>query len=203
MASRILSLQGRLELWAEHAHDLLTETAQVVHLAITDADLARLVQERSGEASDMPHRSWLPKVLRIVAQRADEAGEPALTSLVVRSSDQKVGPDFDAALALDDVRPATEAQREELAAQARLDCYRRYAQELPEGLEPNLHPITSLATDPRGERMGRAETPAKAPRVRAPRPSRATKPVVEEKEPQICTRCFLQLPLNGICPNCS
>lgn len=198
MASRILSMQGRLELWADHAHAVLVETAQVLHLAITDADLARLVQERSDEHSSMPARSWLPKVLRIVAQRCSDAGEPPLTALVVRGSDHHVGPDYDIALAFDDIRPANEAEREQLAAEGRLECYRRYAADVPEGAAPNLHPITSLTSDNRGL-AGPPVKPRRAPR--APKPS--TKPVVVEKAPEICPSCFLQLPMSGICPNCA
>ena len=203
MASRILSLQGRLELWAEHAHDVLTETAQVMHLAITDADLARIVQERAGVTSEMPARSWLPKVLRIVADRAHDAGEPPLTALVVRSTDHKVGPDYDAVIA----QEGLDGDREHLAALGRLDCYRRYAHGVPEDAAPNLSPITSLASDTRGttrtaRSSSRSARVASAPKERAARPPKPAKVVVVEKEPEICTSCFLQLPLSGICPNC-
>lgn len=188
-------MQGRLELWAQHAHDVLVETAQVLHLAITDADLARIVQERADEHSEMPARSWLPKVLRIVADRAAAAGEPPLTSLVVRAGDHRVAPDYDATLAQ---RPADDAERQQLAAEARLECYRRYAASVPEDETPRLAPITSLTTDTRGA-TGAAAKPVKA---RAPRAAKVTKPVVEEKAPAICMSCFLELPLSGRCPSC-
>lgn len=187
-------MQGRLELWAEHAHDVLRETAQVYHLGITDTDLARIVQLRSEQTSDMPARSWLPKVLRIVAQRAADAGEPPLTSLVVRAVDGKVGPEYAEVMAL----TGQDGDRDEAAAQARLDCYRRFAHAVPDDATPNLHPITSLASDTRGTTRA---TSRGTTRTRAA--SRPAKVVVEEKAPAICMSCFLELPLSGICPNCS
>lgn len=207
---RLMSMQQRYETWADHASVVLLETAAVHQTAITHADLAARVQERSGVRTEVPFRSWLGKVLTIVGRRTREAGEPELVSLVVQA-DGAVGPMYDAVLvACGDAAPGP-GLREQAAAEARLECNRRYAPAVPEDAQPLLRPITTVDTSPeRASQTARTNParqtarPSRAPRVpKEPKASRASRSAkAEEPAPVICPRCFLQLPLSGICPNC-
>ena len=51
---RLMSMQQRYETWADHASVLLLETAAVHQTAVTYADLAARVQERSGVSTEVP-----------------------------------------------------------------------------------------------------------------------------------------------------
>ncbi|WP_289033625.1 hypothetical protein ACF3NS_06085 [Arsenicicoccus cauae] len=207
---RLMSMQQRYETWADHASVVLLETAAVHQTAITHADLAARVQERSGVRTEVPFRSWLGKVLTIVGRRTREAGEPELVSLVVQA-DGAVGPMYDAVLvACGDAAPGP-GLREQAAAEARLECNRRYAPAVTEDAQPLLRPITTVDTSPeRASQTARTNParqtarPSRAPRVpKEPKASRASRSAkAEEPAPVICPRCFLQLPLSGICPNC-
>ncbi len=207
---RLMSMQQRYETWADHASVLLLETAAVHQTAVTYADLAARVQECSGVSTEVPFRSWLGKVLAIVAGRPREAGEPELVSLVVQA-DGAVGPTYDAVLtACGDQAPGPEL-REQAAAEARLECNRRYAPGVPEDAQPLLHPVTTVDTSPVADRAVRAvrtpRTPKepkapREPRVPKAQPARRVSKADSEPAPVICPRCFLQVPLNGICPNC-
>ncbi|WP_050346895.1 hypothetical protein [Arsenicicoccus sp. oral taxon 190] len=208
---RLMSLQQRHEIWADHALAVLMETAAVHQTAITYADLAARVQERSGITTDVPARSWLVKVLTIVGRRTREAEEPDLVSLVVEANGS-VGPGYDTVRSALGEPPHGPAHREQAAAEARLACNRRYAPAVPEDAQPLLHPVTTLES--LGTRTSRAPKAARAAREprepRAARPAagpaarpaaRSAKPV--EREAAFCPTCFLQLPLSGTCPNCA
>ncbi|WP_409484615.1 hypothetical protein [Arsenicicoccus dermatophilus] len=213
---RLMSLQQRYETWADHALAVLIETAAVHQTAITYGELAHQVQERSGIHTDVPAHSWLGKVLAIVHHRTTAAGEPDLVALAVLPGGA-VGPTYDAVRTACGAEPYGEERREQAAAEARLACNRRYAHDVPEEAQPLLHPITSLeSTRTTSGRAGRASTRPATRAVREPRPPKApreTKPrppkprasdgaIIPEREDAFCPRCFLQLPLSGVCVSC-
>jgi hypothetical protein len=72
---------------------------------------------------------------------------------------------------------------EERAAEDRLECYRRYATDLPaDGGAPRVLTRTPRATStPRSRATPKPERPAAA----------------------ICPTCFMQLPATGVCDSCA
>ncbi len=169
--------------WTREAITVLRETASVYNATITYQELAEQVQRRSGLRTKVQPRSWLGAVLRTVIMACHAREIPPLSALVVKA-DGQVGNAYDEVLKITE-QPliADPIERERHAAQARLDCYRRFCESVPEDAVPTLT----------------AQVKAKSERVqRAPR-----KPPVVELRAPACPRCFLQLPLaGGECPNC-
>ncbi|MHA7191098.1 hypothetical protein ACX80N_12490 [Arthrobacter sp. MDT2-16] len=121
--------------------------------------------------------NWADRVLNRVIQICEADGHPQLTALVVRASDGGVGEGFNAILERSG-RPRIDdpQQLEVVAAEERLECYRRFCPDLPDDAEPAL------------TREYRAYV------------SRQNKP--EPRERPVCASCGLQLPATGICDDC-
>lgn len=168
--------------WALAAHEVLVETASGYGHFITVNELADRIQEMSGIRTDAPTRTWMDAILRKVARRAHNAGEPPLTSLCLKQN-HKVTESYKYVLELN-VLPVPE-DLEIHAAYARWACYSAYATDVPPGIPP-LIPKS-------GGNIRIQSTPA------APAPAEI-KP--EQVRKAMCAECFTELPANGVCYYC-
>lgn len=120
--------------WGSKAFDILTGVARSYHAVIEYGTLAQEAQVASGVHTSVPFRYWIGSVLRRVVDRCHDKGIPPLTSLVVHSTDGKVGVGYSAVLeAAGDPPVEDELAREHHAAAARLECYRHFGAPLPPG----------------------------------------------------------------------
>ncbi|WP_107771029.1 hypothetical protein [Nocardioides sediminis] len=168
------------DVWAEAAYDILVEVAGRYHAVIEYSELGEEIQRRSGVTTRMAIRNWIGGVLEIVVHRCARNRIPALTALVVRKNTGMVGDGYDAVLRAEGIPPLEDAmQRENHAAQARLQCYRwaRASDLPPDGGVPALAPKLAATV----ERQRKAQ---------APRPAR------------VCLRCNMAIPATGACDNC-
>lgn len=160
--------------WIPLAYDELIATAHRYHAVITYLELSEHVQEVSGIRTRTLLTNWIGKLLEEVARRAKASHEPPLTSLCVHQ-DGTIGPGYARAPKSTDDEPGDDI--EVYAAEHRLLCYRKYAEDLPaDGGRPALT---------RAESARRAR---KAAQVPARRP--------------VCPRCFTELPAAGHCAYC-
>ncbi|MER5386301.1 hypothetical protein ABT040_39725 [Streptomyces sp. NPDC002688] len=171
--------QETRERWAQEAYSVLVGVAGSYHAVITYKELGTEVQERSGIHTRAPLQYWIGAVLGKVVREAHRRGDPPLTALVVHSDDGMVGEGYKEVLEVAGQPPVHEVlDRERHAAEARLDCYRRFGAALPSG----------------------GGVPALAPRYQATierRRARTAEP------PPVCRGCFVQLPATGVCDSCS
>jgi hypothetical protein len=162
--------------WSRVAHAVLVQTAKRYNDYVTYSELASRVLDESGIHYGRHQRSWIGKVLSVVAERNAAEGGPPLTALCVSSGDEKVGAGYAYVLKLmgqpkpEDLQPH--------AAESRLQCYRFYGAELPPG--------------------GGEPTPTRAAAAKRAR----TEPPVE-RPVVLCPVHFSQLPLSGQCDLCS
>jgi hypothetical protein len=164
--------------WAQEAYEILADVAHAYHAVITYGELAEEIQKTSGVRTSVPMRRWIGKVLFLVVHCAHEHGDPPLTSLVVHSTDGKVGDGYKAVLETAGHPPVEDdLEREHHAAAARLDCYRHFGATLPAG----------------------SGIPALAPRLQAAIARR--RPSTSEP-PLSCPNCYIQLPATGTCDSC-
>lgn len=146
---------------------------------LTYKELGQEIQERSGIRTKALLHNWIGSVLGKVVREAHRRGDPPLTALVVHSDDGMVGEGYKEVLQVAGQPPVHEVlEREQHAAAARLDCYRRFSANLPsDGGVPALAPKHQAAIDRR--------------RVHIAEP------------PPVCARCFVQLPATRVCDSCS
>lgn len=176
---RTVGLNEGRPAWSAAAFDVLVETAARYNALVVYSDLAVEVQRRTGLSTRQQQQNWVGKILADVVVRCREEGLPALTALVVRKDDGQVGVGYDMVLKAAGLEPIhDQLEREEHAAGARLECYRRWCADVPADAVPAL----SL-------RMQEAE----GRRRRAARPV----PVGD-----VCTVCFIQKPTSGRCQEC-
>jgi len=167
--------------WALAARDALVEVAGRYGTTIKYGELAELIQYRTGIETTTVLANWIGRVLGRVASMCHGQGEPSLTSLVVHSDDGFVGVGYDAALEVFGHRPARDpVERENRAAVDRLECYKRYAPDVPPDAQPKLTAVAATF------------------RVSASRASRTH----AAEHPKVCPKCHLVLPLTGVCDNC-
>ncbi|WP_433670611.1 hypothetical protein ACQP06_04225 [Nocardia sp. CA-136227] len=169
--------------WSLAAHEVLAECASGYGHFVTVNELAERVQEMSGIRTDAPTRTWMDAILRKVARRCHNAGEPPLTALCVKQN-HKVSDSYKYVLEL--AHLPVPADLEVHAAYARWQCYAAYGAEIPtDGGIPPLIPRNGGA--PR--------------RVTAAGPVPAAKPEPEARK-AVCVNCFTELPANGVCYYC-
>lgn len=172
-----------LKAWVPVGYRVLQETAARYDAFITSGDLAARVQEESGRSGGA-RPTWVGQLLELVAMQAARTGDAPLASLCVQS-DLGVGDRYSRILAASGSSVASTADLEQRAAEDRLECYRRYATDLPED-------------------GGRPRVPLRTPRARTSTspaaPRRAKTP--ERPAPAVCPTCFMQLPATGICDTC-
>lgn len=161
--------------WIPLAYDELITTARRYRGVITYLELSEHVQKISGIRTRMLLTNWIGKLLEEVARRAKMNGEPPLTSLCVHQ-DGTIGPGYARA-----PKAATDEPGEDIeiyAAEHRLLCYQKYADDLPaDGGAPALT---------KAENERRARKAARAP-VRGP----------------VCPECSTELPASGRCDYCA
>lgn len=158
-----------LRIWAPIAVDELISTAHTYDAVVTYKELALRVQDVSGVRTTQLIMHWIGRLLDQVITISDGRGEPPLTALCVRA-DGTVGDGY-AGVAV------AGGPKEQLAAQERLLCYRRYAKDLPaDGGKPNVTPFSA--------RHQRTKTPS---------------PV---REDLVCPNCFMILPMSKACDAC-
>ncbi|MFJ4658036.1 hypothetical protein ACIP5Y_42785 [Nocardia sp. NPDC088792] len=169
--------------WALAAHEVLVESASGYGHFVTINELAERIQEMSGIRTDAPTRTWMDAILRKVARRCHNAGEPPLTALCVKQN-HKVSDSYKYVLEL--AHLPIPADLEVHAAYARWQCYAAYGADIPaDGGIPPLIP-----------RNGGAPL-----RVTSTTPASTPKPDPEARK-AVCTNCFTELPANGICYYC-
>lgn len=199
-SSMALSRDQALVELAKAAREVLLEVAATYRSTISYAQLGTATQRRAGIRAGSTPR-WLEDCLTMVIHVSQRLAEPALTSLVV-GSDGEVGVAFDEVAVTAGLPPYTDsAAREQAAAVARLECYRRFAPHVPEDAEPTM--VTPLAAL-RAPSVRGSSTP-RAPR--APRPGTVARPVRrnpdENRAPFVlCSACFIQTPPGSECQNC-
>ena len=177
--------------WALAARMRLEEAARDYHAVVRTADLADYVQERSRVRTRQQPRHWMGDVLFRTMQENISRGEPFLCSLVVDRQGH-VGSGY--AGLVEHLRGVAVTDPDRHAAEERLDCYRHFGADLPEGGgEPGPAPSAAPAAR-------RTTSGAGAGRSSASRVTAAPKKV--EKQPAICPTCFMALPASGICDTC-
>ncbi|MEU0441969.1 hypothetical protein ABZ202_19760 [Streptomyces sp. NPDC006186] len=166
------------EAWAAAAYSILISVAETYHAVITYKELGEEIQRRTGIRTKALLQNWITPVLGRVVREAHRRGDPPLTALVVHTSDGKVGTGYAEVLTVAGKPPVEgEMEREHHAAEARLACYRRFCRDLPpDGGRPALAPRLQATVERRRRRV--------------------------EKPPQVCGRCFVQLPSTGVCDSC-
>lgn len=191
--------------WAKHAYEVLVETAGRYNAVISYADFAEQVQERSGLWSKTAPRSWVGPLLADLAKVSHLREEPALSALVVKD-DGHVGSGYDEVLRLAGARAALDdADARELhAATARLECYRHWGADVPDGAVPTLVGRAARPRTASAGSTGSGERATRAPRATRPASAPAATPrrVTEERRGAVCPRCFMEMPLSGVCANC-
>lgn len=164
--------------WAHAAYPKLRTVATHYHQLITYGELGDEVQKETGIRTSLAVTYWIGPVLALVVAETQRRGDPPLTALVVHADDGMVGVGYKEVLST-----AGEAQieddlvREEHAASARLECYRRFCAEMPAD----------------------GGTPALAPNLYA---KRYGKQSAAEATAPACPKCHIVLPLSGVCDDC-
>lgn len=114
--------------WSEAGYLVLVDVASRYRAVITYKELGQEVQERTGIATRSLLMNWIGTVLEAVARSCAERGDVQLTSLCVHQ-DGTVGDGY--AGAIERYSGARPSDAEMHAAHARLDCYRKYAADVP------------------------------------------------------------------------
>lgn len=187
-----VDIRAALEAWAEAAVPVLEEVATEPYGFVTVEDFAGRVQERTGFHTELDLVTWTNQVLEIV-RRDTLPALPPLTSLVVEAGTGEVGAQYRNA----DHAPGSMDGKSlmEVASQDRLRCYQA-AGVLPEGARPKVTPLFKLATFTAAI-DGAPVKAARGRRARAAKPVAAVAPT-----PAVCPKCFMQLPVSGVCDNC-
>ena len=167
--------------WALAARERLIETARTYHAVLTYKELSEFVQRRSLIRTNQLQQHWIGDVLGRVSTACAEKGEPLLSSLCVdahgRVSNRYI-------TAVEQHRGELVGDPDEHAAKERLECYRHFGADLPEG----------------------GGVPAKTSQLKSPRarPSTKTAPKVVpvEKAPVLCPVHFQVVPASGVCDLC-
>lgn len=198
-----IPVESGIPRWSRAAVALLSETATDYNRVLTTNEFAEEVQRRAGAWANVTSKTWVRKVLGVVTLKCTKEGWPYLASLVVRPSDGKPGPWYFDVLA--ETGPGTAPDEVHHAAEQRLACYRHFDAEVPQDAEPTLNPLRerrrvhhldAAPSAPRRSPTSRAASAAT--RSTAPR-----KHATEERRGQVCPTCFMEMPLSGVCTNCS
>ncbi|MET4144105.1 hypothetical protein [Arthrobacter sp. UYCo732] len=169
-----------LQEWAEKSVEVLEDVARTYGGHITYTQLGSRLFDETGIRTNALLTRWSGKLLNQVIHLCLERKLPALSSLVVYSTDGTVGAGFTEVLRASGREvPSTELERERAAAAERLACYKFYCKEgdVPADAAPQLTPKYEARVNP--------------VKKDAPKP----KPV--------CVVHGIQLPATGICDDCA
>lgn len=173
-----MELTEAREAWAGVAREVLVATASKYRATITYKELATQLQDQTGIRTKTLQHHWIGDVLRMVSDENVKADEPLLCSLCVNAKGS-VGAGYGNLI---DTPEGEElpADLDLHAAAARLECYRKWASDLPAtGGSPALVE----------QEASRREREAKKAAELRPRPH--------------CPTCFLRLPASGHCDTCA
>ena len=169
-----------VDAWAGAAYLALQQVAAKYHATTTYKELGETVQHTTGVRTRMLLMNWIGQVLGSVARECTQQGEPLLTALCVTSTGT-VGEGYG-----DAVEESYGARTDDLEAHAaaeRLECYRRYAMDLPaNGGVPAL--TKQVAAKKRAAAKQRTQA-------------------AKERPKPVCSTCYLQLPASGVCDYCT
>lgn len=115
--------------WSEAATAVLLDTAKTFNKIITYKELAEAIQTSTGIRTRSLLNNWIGEVLTAVALDCEARGDVLLTALCVRH-DGTVGPGY-ARAAGHFMKAVKPADPELHAADERLRCYQKYAENLP------------------------------------------------------------------------
>jgi hypothetical protein len=163
-----------LDAWVPIAYGALVETARHYNGWTTYLELTDRVQHVSGIRTRMLIGNWSGKLLERVAQLAADSDEVPLTSLCVHQ-DGTIGHGYLRAPKSITVDP--EADVDDLAAEHRLLCYRKYAGDLP--TDGGVAALTPKVAQARARRVAQKRPPAK-----------------------LCLHHFIELSTTGECSMC-
>ncbi len=162
--------------WADAARPILIVAARDYGSFITYKELSERVQSDTQIFTTQRMDYWIGKVLGAVASESSTLGEPLLSAFCLHA-DETVGPGYAGAVL--DAYGFVPEDADVHAAEERLAAHRHFAAELPpDGGQARLPP-------------GIARKRARA-KQSEPRPSRAQ-----------CPNCFIELPITGVCDQCS
>ncbi len=180
--------------WLPAAGEVLSAVAGTAYGLITQADFAAAIQGRTGVSANPALAKWLGPFLVRAAQECLALGRPPLVALVVEADSGRVGLAYDGvAAALGLPEPAGAREREKLAAEHRIECYRwAGAPEPAGGWYARTSPASGRAAAPRPTPSGTRAASSAAPR----------RTLAPEAPPATCPRCFMQLPATGVCDDC-
>ncbi|WP_141120248.1 hypothetical protein [Mycobacterium malmoense] len=173
-------MNDALDVWEPFAIGLLMNTAKKYNGFVTYKQLAETVQGRSGIRHDGLLTNWIGNLLGRVISHCVKEQVPQLSALCVRE-DGSVGDGYrHVLLTCGELDNFGLDQLDDHAAKMRLECYRYFGAELPPGGgEPTL-----------------------TPRAKAARDWRKAQAKLEEP-PNVCPTCFMELPMTGVCDNCT
>jgi len=163
-----------LDAWVPIAYSELLGTAQHYNQWTTYLDLTERVQDVSGIRTRMLIGNWSGKLLERVARLAADAGEVPLTSLCVHQ-DGTIGEGYLRAPKSLPTDPGTDV--DDLAAQHRLLCYRKYAVDLP--ADGGVAVVTPKVAAARARRVAQERRPAR-----------------------LCPDHYIELSATGVCSMC-
>src|ERR1700754_4203742 len=162
--------------WARAAYVALVETARSEDGLTTAGVLAEETQTVTGIRTLVKLPNWIGHVLALVAEMCVRNFEPQLPALCVKQGSHDVGDGYVYYYELIGEEAPKNVQR--AAEEERERCYEYYA-----------------------DNDGLGWDPTKLKRPASNRQSvRAT--ATEEKPPDLCPACFIQLPSTGQCDNC-
>ncbi len=199
----VIGAEASRATWALAARERLLETAREYHATISYKDLADFVQERSLVRTTQLHMHWIGDVLSRVSVSCIENGEPLLSSLCVDSRG-RVGPGY--TVVVEDHRREPLPHPDEHAARERLQCYRYFGADLPEGGGVVAMPLVEQpARADRAPRVRRTTAPVepkprKISAARVTAEAAAAAPLAATAS--ICPVHFTVLPATGVCDDC-
>ena len=165
------------EAWAGAAYDVLRDAATSYGATVSYKELAAQIQWLTGVSTKQLLHQWVGEVLTRVGARCAAADEPLLSALCVDTKGY-VGAGYAGALAAAGIPTPDDSDAH--AAEQRLECYRRWAGDVPEG---------------GGEAQVMAPKKTRAPSVKKA-------PVVEAAPRPTCPTCHMELPMTGGCNYC-
>lgn len=119
----------------------LIEVASTYQGYVTYKQYAEYLFRMTGITTDWKYHSWPGWVLGMALDVCKRVGWPALTATVVNQDTGLCGSGFGKWHAEAGVPTDGEVDQEELAARLRVQCYRRYAPDVPEDVEKFHTPI--------------------------------------------------------------
>jgi hypothetical protein len=171
-----LSYRQKVSLWGEAAVPVLEQVASKFGGYIYYKEFAEKLIEATGATTGQGLQNWVGDPLNRVIKHCLANDLPALSALVVRSTDGKVGDGFNAFLqGIGRPRIEDPDQLEWVAAEERLKCYRIYSDHVPEDAAPALTRQFQASID-----------------RNKPKPP-----------PPTCSSCSTVLPVSGQCDYCN